>query len=180
MRKTINLKKKSLIGKRELIVMITAVVLTTAGIKASDTLLNPNESAAVPSGPCEESMVLVTNSSGNFCIDKYEAAPGKGCPYQDPSNQTDTRLNLDYSDCKPESRPQALPWRFISQNQAAMACAKAGKRLPTNNEWLSASLGTPDINNSWSTNDCQVAKNWQVQPGASGSGENCKSSAGAY
>lgn len=180
MRKTINLKKKKLIGKREFIVMITAVALTTVGIKASDTLLHPDDKNVLLEGQCEENMVFINNSAGGFCIDKYEATPGKGCPYQDPANQKDSRLNLDYSDCRPESRSDARPWRFISQNQAAMACAKAEKRLPTNAEWLAASLGTPDVNNDWSNDDCQVAKNWQAQPGTSGAGKDCKSAAGAY
>lgn len=180
MRKTVNLKKRKLIGKRELIVMALAVVLTTVGIKASDTLLNSDEEKNLPHGQCEENMVFVNSSGGGFCIDKYEATPGKGCPYQEPANQKDTRLNLDYSDCKPETRFSSRPWRFISQNQAAMACAKAGKRLPTNAEWLAASLGTPDKDGGWSEGDCQVANNWQAQPGTAGAGENCQSAAGAY
>ena len=181
MRKVINLKKRKLIGRREIIVIISAVVLTTVGIKASDNFfVSEKEELALGNGQCPVGMVFVNSSSNGFCIDKYEAAPGGGCPYADPINQKESRLNLDYVDCKPESGENNFPWRFISQNQASIACAKAGKRLPTNEEWQAAALGTPDIEKDWGQDDCHVNENWGSAPGPGGSGNKCVSAHGAY
>ena len=181
MRKVINLKKKKFVGKREIIVMVLAVVLTTVGIKASDNIFNPDKNDPVLSdNQCLIGMVFVNTSNNGFCIDKYEASPSDGCEHKNPANQKESRLNLDYADCKPKSEKGNLPWRFISQNQAAIACAKAGKRLPTNEEWLAAALGTPDIKEAWGNEDCNVAGNWNDAPGIGGFGNKCVSAYGAY
>jgi len=129
---------------------------------------------------CSSDMVFVPTESGGFCIDKYENSPNGKCQNRKVFSQADTRSNLDYSDCFPVSEKGAEPWRFISQTQAISACAKAGKRLPTAEEWFLASQGTPDLERNWDKNDCQVGNNWDNQPGFSGSGENCVSSYGAY
>lgn len=173
------LERRKLITKKELIVIAVAIVLTTAGIKASDSLFVPAEDGSVDDG-CGVDMVFVPSATGGFCIDKYEASVGDSCPYESPSSQNETRLNLDFVGCKPLSVPGMKPWRAISQDQAALACAKAGKRLPTNKEWLSAALGTPDPDQGWTEDDCQVNNNWSEQPGAAGSGLNCRSASGAY
>lgn len=179
--KTLNLKKKSFIGRKEAIVVVAAIILTTAGIKASDQLLDRNgNEAALGENGCPQDMARVSSEIGFFCIDRYEASAGKDCPAADPRNQEESRTNLDAPKCKAASLAGARPWRNLSQNQAALACAKAGKRLPTNREWLAASLGTPDKSAGWEASDCQVAKNWEEQPGPAGSGENCISGAGAY
>jgi len=165
---------------------LIAVVLVTIGIDAADNYDNLSESIVGriifnnSGGPCPSGMVFVPTETGGFCIDKYEASPADDCPYANPNSQRETRLNLDYKDCQPVSAPGRIPWRFISQNQAALACAKAGKRLPTNKEWLAAALGTPDPVNNWTADDCQVDDNWNQQPGLTGSGANCISAAGAY
>jgi len=177
---TIDLKKKRLVGRKEIIVIVAAVVLTTAGIKASDNFFSPGEAKRESSGFCPDEMVYITSSGGGFCIDQFEASPGGECPNPDPLSQADTRANLDYRGCLPASRAGTLPWRFISQDQAAVACAKAGKRLPTNEEWYAAALGTPDKKADWSADDCQVNGNWTAQPGQAGSGKDCASAAGAY
>jgi len=179
---TLNLRKKSgriSFGRKELIVIISSIILTTVGIKATDTLMNSRGGQTADSG-CPDGMTEILSSDGNFCIDVYEVSAGQGCPYTDPNNQAETRENLNIGACQPASIKGVMPWRNISQNQAASACAKAGKRLPTGKEWQAAALGTPDKSADWSAEDCQVAKNWVSQPGASGSGERCKSSAGAY
>jgi formylglycine-generating enzyme required for sulfatase activity len=80
----------------------------------------------------------------------------------------------------PVSVKEKKPWTYVSQDQAKEACAKAGKRLPSPEEWASASLGTPDKDSGWSSEDCQVASNWESQPGKTGSALNCISSSGAY
>jgi formylglycine-generating enzyme required for sulfatase activity len=104
----------------------------------------------------------------------------QGCPYKDIGSQDITRSNLNTLDCIPVSVAGVKPWRFISQSQAISACAKAGKRLPTDEEWYLASLGTPDKGGNWQKDDCQVNNNWSEQPGLTGSGKLCVSAAGAH
>ena len=158
-----------------IIIIISATVLLTIGIKASDSLLGGESDSLCPSD-----MVFIPSSSGGFCVDKYEASPADACPSKNTNNQKDSRLNMASAGCKPVSVEGAIPWVYISQTQAREACARAGKRLPTNKEWLGASLGTPDKNSSWKASDCQVAENWESQPGITGSGEECVSFFGAF
>jgi formylglycine-generating enzyme required for sulfatase activity len=173
-------KKKSKIykiGERALII-VSVIVITTVIVKATDDKVADNIEGG--GSPCPADMVFVSGSFGGFCIDRYEASAGSACPYQDPSSQSQTKENIDYSACMPVSAPGNIPWRNISQNQAATACAKAGKRLPTNQEWQQAALATPDKLSDWGPDDCQVNKNWANQPGPAGSGRDCVSAAGAY
>jgi formylglycine-generating enzyme required for sulfatase activity len=173
-------KKKSKlykIGERALII-VSVIVITTVIVKATDNKLAGNIEG--DDSPCPLEMVFVNNSAGGFCIDKYEASAGLGCPHEDPSNQSETKDNIDYPECKPVSAAGNIPWRNISQNQAEIACAKAGKRLPVNQEWQQASLATPDKSSGWGQDDCQVDNNWSKQPGPAGSGKNCASAAGAF
>lgn len=180
MSKTINLKKKKRTWRREIVVVFSAIVLTAAGIKASDGLFSPPASENEGGGRCPREMVLVSSPGGDFCLDKYENSAGSGCPFDNPLSQANSRDNIVTPGCQPVSAAGGLPWRNISQNQAAEACAKAGKRLPTNKEWLLAAYGTPDKATDWQGNDCQVANNWPAQPGPAGSGADCVSAAGAY
>lgn len=50
MTKKATLKRKLLIGKREIIITVVAIILTTAGIKASDTLFSPEADEAKDRG----------------------------------------------------------------------------------------------------------------------------------
>lgn len=165
---------------------LVTVVLVTVGIDAADHYDNFSDSLIgrliinKPVGPCPSDMVFVSTENKGFCIDKYEASPGRDCPYQEVGSQAQTRANLNKGDCQPVSVPQVIPWRFISQSQAANACAKAGKRLPTGEEWYLACLGTPDLAKGWGRNSCHVNNNWEVQPGLTGTGADCVSAAGAY
>lgn len=166
--------KKRIIGIRELIVIVLAVILTTLGIKATDNLGNKDE------GPCPSDMIFIGSSEGGFCIDKYESSTGEDCLFSDPANQDETRRNIEHPECRAEAKEGKMPWRNVSQNQAQIICAKSGKRLPTNKEWMQASLGTPDMSNGWGGNDCHVDKNWKQQPGMTGSGINCVSAFGVF
>lgn len=180
------IKKKISSWIKYFLVIILAVIFVSLGINAADHYGNPGESIfsriifGSSKGPCPSDMVLVTRSQGNFCIDKYENSPSASCPNTAPANGEETRNNLDMMDCKPLSVVNSLPWRNISLDQAMNACAKAGKRLPTPDEWYEASLGTPDPKGNWGPDDCQLNKNWPTQPGPTGSGKNCVSGAGAY
>jgi formylglycine-generating enzyme required for sulfatase activity len=163
-----------------------AVFLVALGIDASENYNNMSDSIlgrvffGENEGRCEEGMVYVLDEEKGFCIDQYEASPADNCPYETIGNQNQTAENLNDVVCKPISEAGRMPWRHLSQAQAAAACAKAGKRLATSREWYLASLGTPDPSQGWIESDCQVNNNWSEQPGLTGSGENCRSGMGAY
>ncbi len=162
-----------------------AVIFVTIGINAADNYDNISQSIVgrlilgKNKGPCPDDMAYVPKENGGFCIDKYESSPSNDCSYKNVTDQIQSRDNLDSVNCSAQSVAGKEPWRFISQTQAQTACAKAGKRLPTNEEWYLASLGTPDKNPS-GTDDCQIVSNWMSQPGLTGSGVNCVSSYGAF
>ncbi|MBD3208738.1 MAG: SUMF1/EgtB/PvdO family nonheme iron enzyme, partial [Candidatus Nealsonbacteria bacterium] len=174
--------KTSWLAKRTLVVIAAAIILTSLGIRAGDELLWTASLRDITrqESLCPENMIYITSPDGGFCVDQYENSPGPGCPYQDPQNETESQINLDDPDCVPVSQEGAVPWRNLSQNQATLACALDGKRLPTPKEWHQVALGTPDKDSGWSGKDCHVASNWPSQPGLTGSGEECVSSAGAY
>ncbi|MDP3971929.1 MAG: hypothetical protein Q8P61_03340 [Candidatus Nanopelagicales bacterium] len=122
------------------------MALATIGIGASDSL----ESSLVgsflrdqPDTRCPQGMVFVSAADG-FCIDRYEASVGDGCIYAEPASAGETKVNIDQQGCAPASVSGAVPWHYISQHEAQLACAKAGKHLATNREWYAAALGTPD------------------------------------
>ncbi|NTU98489.1 SUMF1/EgtB/PvdO family nonheme iron enzyme [Candidatus Falkowbacteria bacterium] len=180
MSQTINLKRKKkrlfTVGKREMLVVVSAILLSTVGIKAADRAFNDSSSSlAVPN--CPDGMVKIAGTG--LCIDQYEVSPGSYCLFKEPASGSDSEQDLNSSKCKPVSVKGAMPWRNISQNQAAEACAKAGKRLPTSAEWLAAALGTPDKTAGWSSDDCNVANNWQEEAGLTGLGKDCVSASGA-
>ncbi len=169
-----------------LIVVFVSIVLVTVGINASDNLGNISDSiigrifSLEEKGPCGVDMVFVPTASGGFCIDKYEVSAGDDCTYNNPSTQRESRFNIDNARCQPVSEEGRKPWRYISQNQAQMACAKVGKRLASNKEWNMAALGTPDYFEENKSRDCHISKNWDEQPGLTGSGLDCKSLSGVY
>jgi formylglycine-generating enzyme required for sulfatase activity len=125
-------------------------------------------------------MVYVTFNKGNFCIDKYENSLSDQCQFINPTDTSQSQTNIGDKACQSLSVGGGTPWINITQEQAMLACTKAGKRLPTNAEWQAAALGTPDKSTDWNQDDCQVDKNWSAQPGATGSGKNCLSFVGAY
>lgn len=91
--------------------------------------------AAEPGGGgCADGMVLVDT----FCIDRYEAAliddSAAGAPWSPYFNPGATAVRAI-------SAQGAVPQGYISQIQAGAACAAAGKRLCTDQEWLRACQG---------------------------------------
>lgn len=160
-----------------LVVVIIAGSLTTVGIKASDSLFGAKGQVK---SLCPDDMVFVPGSSGGFCIDKYENSAGAKCPVNNPGSDADSQTNIDNAGCQAVSAAGSLPWRNLTQIQAINLCAKAGKRLPTSEEWFAAAMGTPDKSSNWGSDDCQVNNNWSQQPGPTGSGKNCVSYIGAY
>lgn len=169
---------------RGFLVILGAVILSTLGINAYDNFDTPGASllgnaiSSLSGGPCPKDMVYVGTSDGGFCIDTYEAAPGKDCPNQNPLSGPDTDGNLSVRSCEPVSEDGRLPWRNISRQQAEFACARVGKRLPTNREWYRAALGTPD-GTAWGREDCNL-DSANDSPDKTGSRESCVSPGGAY
>lgn len=180
--RAINLKKPdqqktNWLISRQFIVIAVSIAVTTVGIKAADKFTNSPDSV----DGCPAGMVAIVSATGNFCIDQYEASAGEDCSYESPQSEVQSKSNIDNNACKPVSAKGATPWRYISQNQAAIACARAGKRLATNAEWQQAALGTPDPQDNWTSEDCLVNGNWSSgQPGLTGSGSKCVSASGVY
>jgi formylglycine-generating enzyme required for sulfatase activity len=130
-------------------VILGAVIVTALGIDAADTLQGARSTLFgqviqhTESG-CPAGMVSVPNSLSFTCVDVFEAAAGPDCIHSRPQNIQQTMDNLQDTDCVPHSAPDAMPWRFLTRDQAQTACLSAGKRLPTNEEWYVLALGTID------------------------------------
>ncbi len=96
-------------------------------------------------GPCSEGMALVTYGDGGVvCVDRFEAAtvvvaPDGGTaphPYDQPVDAVGNGLTIA-AVVADGIKPQG----YVSEVQAASACANAGKRLCTLAEWLGACQG---------------------------------------
>ena len=103
-------------------------------------LVNPVPMLGSGEDGCPSGMVMVED----FCVDRYEAAlvemVGGGVlqpwsPYAHPVDVVVMAV----------SAPDLVPQGYITQWQAEEACVLAGKRLCTNEEWLSACRG-PETN----------------------------------
>jgi formylglycine-generating enzyme required for sulfatase activity len=91
-------------------------------------------------------MVPFSVDGKSLCIDVYENSVGDTCVVPEPVSAQETSVNVNDADCVPQSKIGRMPWRFVSEVQAAQLCARAHKRLPTNIEWFTAAAGTPDGN----------------------------------
>lgn len=162
---------------RILPVIIGAVVITALGIDASDTLKGQSgtmlgQLIATDNRVCPDGMVQIPAATSFTCIDQYEASAHEDCPVATPQGPDQTQTNIVNLECKADSKAGVEPWRFITREQAAAACARAGKRLPKAGEWYSAALGAIDADNN-----CNTDSN-KVEPG--GSYPDCVSAAGVY
>ncbi|MCA9678038.1 MAG: SUMF1/EgtB/PvdO family nonheme iron enzyme, partial [Myxococcales bacterium] len=89
-------------------------------------------------GGCPPGMTHVADGAG-FCVDRWEAAlvdetDGVAVghsPYANPGSRL----------VRAVSAPGVVPQGYISGTQAAAACARAGKRLCSDVEWLRACQG---------------------------------------
>jgi hypothetical protein len=97
--------------------------------------------------------------------------------------------STSYSPCAPSgqncsndifalSLAQVMPSPFISWFQAQVACKNAAKRLPSNEEWQAAVVGTPDPGPDNGATDCNTGTVPAVTPTGSRSG--CVSVDGAF
>ena len=90
-------------------------------------------------GPCPALMAHVSFGDGGVCVDRYEAATvqlADGGTTPHPYDQPVDGLTVSAVVAQ-GIKPQA----YISEVQAAAACALAGKRLCTLPEWLAACQG---------------------------------------
>ena len=109
----------------------------TAQLRARGVLPRP-KIAPPPPEVCPQGMALVGD---RFCMDRYEASTilvdengkdkGPHSPYEMLENKRVRAVSV------PGVHPQA----YISRNQASAACQLSGKRLCTDQEWLSACRG---------------------------------------
>lgn len=156
-------------SKITIVVVICAVVITTLGISAADMFVTNTQLANVftSSDGCDSDAVPVSVREGTVCVDKYEASPAADCPHLAPQTVFESQKNIDTVDCKAVSVEENDPWRFVSQTQAAQACALSGKKLLNNKEWYRAALGT-------------VADNCVINSSGVKNSETCVSGSGAF
>lgn len=181
------MKRRGIVAIKTTVIIVAAIILSTLSINAIDNIDYPANSLvasifsafAGKKSPCPKDMTFVSDARAGFCIDVYENSAGPGCQYEIPRNQTETRINLEQQECKPTSEPERPPWVQVSNNQAVLACAKAGKRLPTNKEWYRAALGTPDGLTGLGKSGCNIGN---LSSGADPAGmhDKCVSVALAY
>lgn len=136
------LVKSSLIG-------LGAIVISTVAIQASDVFrgVEGNLVGMVPNsetGPCGAYAQQVLFGSHAICVDTYEASPSAKCPHANTGSSVQTQENMNEAECQAVSKPDAMPWRFISFTQAQQVCARTNKRLPTNQEWYLSASGMND------------------------------------
>ncbi len=132
-------------------VVFGALVITTLGISASDVLSGSSGSLLAmltgpveTAGPCPNDMVHVPTASTFTCIDRYEASPGLSCPHAVLASGVATQENINELSCASTAEQGVQPWTYVTREQAATLCARAGKRLPTAEEWYFAAISTPD------------------------------------
>lgn len=158
-------------------IVFGALVLTTLGISATDTLQGNSGSllgllATSEPGVCPADMVHIPTAPTFTCVDRYEVSPGATCPFPTPASSVDTQQNLNEVTCTSVAEADVAPWTFVSREQAAALCARSGKRLPTAAEWYTAAMGTPDTGTSCNVDQSGV---WMT-----GTNEGCMAASGIY
>lgn len=134
---------------KAVVVVTGAIVFSTLAINASDMLQGLDGSllglAGKSVGPCGEGETVLQFSGYSVCVDVFEASPGDACPVLYPENELQTQQNLNDDHCVSVSKPEAVPWRYVTFTQAQQLCARAGKRLLTNEEWFRVASGITGI-----------------------------------
>lgn len=167
-----------------LLVVGGAIGLTTLAIHASDSLpfFGGSELAGVGGSiadpRCPEDMVYVSASGGGYCLDRYEASPGKLCPNQDVKSEFQTRDNIGEVACTPVSKKGQLPWVQVSLHEAIALCARVGKHLATPEEWYRGAIGTPDFSDD--ENGCELGRTGATRDAKTGAHSGCVSTYGVY
>lgn len=130
------------------------------------------EGASCPPGMAR---VFVTDGALEyFCIDVFE------------NSRIDASADAEGLDnaSGPISRPGVLPWRNISRDDASTACANAGKRLCTAEEWQRTCRGDADTEyvygSSFVAETCNDAVAGERAPEPTGTRTSCVGSANVY
>lgn len=153
-------------GKTALVVF-GALIITALGIDASDTLTGSEGTLlsqvirSSDQGACPRGMSFIENGTTVTCVDTYEVSTGKDCPAPEPESMLASLKNVESSNCLPESKAEANPWRYVTRDQAMQMCARAHKRLPTSEEWYALSLGMVGVESS-----CNVDTDAAARTGA--------------
>ena len=108
--------------------------ITTPGQTAlADELCNNLDDdcdSTVDESAVDDTVLVTGGALADFRIDMYEASR--------PDATGSTAGSVESRSC---SNPDVLPWRQVTRLEAAAACAAAGKRLCTENEWKLACTG---------------------------------------
>lgn len=144
------------------LVIFGAVIITALGIDAADTLRGSegtllSQVISTGAGGCPKGMVSVEAVPGVTCVDAYEASPSVECPSTNPDQLVASMRNVEQPACQAESKQEALPWRFVTRDQAMQLCARGGKRLPTSEEWYALSLGMANVEGNCNIDSGNVA-----------------------
>jgi sulfatase-modifying factor enzyme 1 len=201
---TLNYVGGETVANAALVPLGAGALTVIAGVSGADLIVDVNgyfvDLGLATPGACPPSMVR----SGPICIDKYEASVWETT---DPLLVAKIRAGAvtlaelqaagavqhgtasdDYGTGCPDtgngcvnfyavSIPGVTPSRFINWFQAVAVARNAGKRLPTNQEWQAAALGTPDPGASPGPLDCNTSG---AGPSPTGSRANCLSNVGAF
>jgi hypothetical protein len=124
---------------------------------------------------CSGEMAAVPTEDGTLCVDRFEASAAPSCPNAVPEGPRETAINLGAPNCTAVSQRGQVPWRFVSREQAARLCARAGKRLPTPREWYQAALAL--AGSGTSSERCVLDADAPVPAGSHAS---CVTSQGIY
>ncbi len=158
------------------VVIIAAVVVTAVGIDAADTLQGVRGTMLAglmgqeAQARCPHGMVEVPAALSFSCVDAYEVSASAECTVAAPANPADSLANIADTDCEAVSEAAATPWRYVARADAERLCARAGKRLPTAEEWYRAALDTHEA-------ACQTDGG---SVGKTGAVAECKAASGAY
>lgn len=162
---------------KTIMVVVGALIVTALGIDAADTIGGAkgtllSQVISGREGVCPSGMTEVNAIPNVTCVDTYETSVGSDCPVLVPEQIVATQQNLGESACKAESKAGALPWRFITRDQAMQMCARSGKRLPTSEEWYALSLGMAQVEKNCNVSSKNVSN--------AGAFTDCHAPSGAY
>jgi sulfatase modifying factor 1 len=101
------------------------------------TLPTTENAAAKGKRGCPAGMASIL---GKFCIDRYEASVVEVLA-DDETREHSPYAPVEGLKVMAVSKKGVTPQAYISRNQAESACASAGKRLCTDDEWITACKG---------------------------------------
>ena len=121
-------------------------------------------------------MVLARRGNLVFCVDPYEASRPDATP-----------TSAGVNNARAVTRAGVLPWMVNSNSQADAACAAAGKRLCSSQEWGAACSGPAgttyaygNFYNPTTCNGVDTYPNWQFKLMPTGSFSGCTNAFGVF